>query len=109
MAKKLVPLMPILVRLGACEAACRFVREKNHATFAELWADNSNQNADEWRVWIGRQMYYRGFHKKMVGFCTDCACKDCHREIAEGARVEMPNGRDIERALYDYAVREGLA
>jgi hypothetical protein len=114
--KKLVPLMPILRRLGACNDAKRWLGRKRFRTFTEAWTHCDHAG---WMLWL-------------VAKALDCergvandnciASNASHKEVgaAFGAydlydpvgayRVRRTfDARRVERALYDFAVREGIA
>ena len=92
--KKLVPLMPILVRLGACRDGREWVAKANHATFREAYKAASKENSG-FTAWLGARLNA----ERVTGVCLCPYC--CPRVPDLAARVE--------RALYDFAVREGLA
>jgi hypothetical protein len=111
-----VPLMPILRRLGACNDAKRWLGRKRFRTFAEAWTHCDHAG---WMLWL-------------VGKALDCerGCADADMVPTNVSRSEMErayglieltdpvgayrvrrtfDARRVERALYDYAVREGIA
>lgn len=102
----LVPLMPILVKLGACEVARSEIARLNCATFAELW-ETKHEMAGEWRQWLLNAIYDPNV---IIGHCHQGpTCLVCAAQIERGERIPMPTTAEVERALCDYAVREGLA
>ena len=96
--RRLVPLMPILVRLNACHDAREWVHDANHATFRDAWNACPNYS---WLAWLAGAMNLiwhlpQGYHNEWYLARTP-----------ETVRRIFP-AHVVERALYDYAVREGL-
>jgi hypothetical protein len=114
-SKKLVPLMPILVRLGACGPARAWVAAKNFATFREAWGACPD---GEWMSWLLRRDVFRfaglDFSDREIEvFWADRprASRDYGVRYGQEYRDELRStipAAEIERALYDFAVREGL-
>lgn len=121
-SKKLVPLMPILVRMRACPDARKWLRHHDFATFADAWNACPESH---WLVWIvGKALDCEAGRDVAVADCdipTGIAWDDIearmgrvasigtHHEEALALVRERFDRAFVERALYDYAVREGLA
>lgn len=121
--KKLIPLMPILVRLRACADGMEAVKAWDAPTFAALWercdepaflrwvlttalCDAGMITPHEWdaRVtWFEAQGISHGDNRRSRWSAVETFAPKCDLVRARFDRAE------VERALYDYAVREGLA
>lgn len=97
-SKKLVPLMPILVRLGACDEAREWLAMAKYTTFREAY-ESIHKSGDSrmWLPWLGTRI------------AREHGLRDCPCPLCEGSRDIPGLAARVERALYDYAVREGLA
>lgn len=106
--KKLVPLIPILKRLGACDDALAMIAERKAPTFAKAWADMLA--CDDTRSGFCGFLDSNGMAAILPlppNFRCICSCspEDAERHLAARGVTRA----SVERALYNYAKREGLA
>ncbi len=122
--RKLVPLAPILKRLGVCREARLWLGHclddgsdratPRFATFREAFhAAVAHGNVGEsWISWVHAALGSAGALRPYPSRCSE-TCSDCAVEILCGMRCDAAQWSDahrqnLERRLYDYAVLEGL-
>lgn len=101
-------LTDILVRLGACEQeitrARAWLRDSRFETFAEAWA--ACRSADWMETTVHLAANSCGL--STYAFLGPCGDLWCSARTPDAIRRAVP-AHIIERALYDYARREGMA
>lgn len=115
--KKLVPLIPILRKLGACEEGIANLKHRKFATFADLWIGLNDENARTHRfspgwddlVWLLLALSERTgvFSRARILECDDVADQAFTKDHGNVFRAELAKRgitrQRVEQALLDLA------
>ena len=106
--KKLVPLMPILERLNACTFGIKRVREVGAATFQEAWSVFRHESIEHRRdiCWLAYEAHMKVGDARTAGWIMSI---NWYNSDALDRIERRVSATKVERMLYDFAKREGLA
>lgn len=115
--RRLVPLIPILRKLNACEGGIANLKHRKFATFADLWVGLNDENArDDWYLpgwedleWLVYRVADRTgvFPLSRVSAARNAADQACTKECGNVFRAELAKRgitrQRVEQALLDLA------